>query len=142
MIQDNHLGDDRSTNVLRSTELTGSSDNTENFYSGDYNFESWLGQLGQLRFSVLLLSPSSNMQDSTQNQALTTSFHITANSLFMTILWCTVSLLILAFNKDKGKAVPICTIKVCVLVGGRANDVAFIVLVLNLGYGMDGWMDE
>ena len=44
-----------------STELTRSSDNTENFYSGDYNFESWLGQLGQLRFSVLLLSPSNNM---------------------------------------------------------------------------------
>jgi len=63
MIQDNHLGDDRSTNVLLSTELTGSSDNNENIYSGDYNFESWLGQLGQLRFSVLLLSPSNNMPE-------------------------------------------------------------------------------
>ena len=48
MIQDDHLQDDRSTNVLFSTELNGSSDNTENFYSGDYKFESWLGQLGQL----------------------------------------------------------------------------------------------
>ena len=67
---------------------------------------------------MLLLSPSSNIQESTQNQALTTSFIITPNSLFMTIWWCTISLLIPAFNKDKGKAVPVCTIKVCVLMDG------------------------
>ena len=82
------------------------------------------------------------MQDSTQNQALTTSFHITPNSLFMTVWWCTVSLLIPASNKDKGKAVPICTIKVCVLVEGRGGSkgvVAFILLVLNGGYGMAEW---
>jgi len=54
MIQHNHLGDDRSTNVLLSTELTGLSDNTEKIYSGDYNFESWLEQLGQL---ILFCAP-------------------------------------------------------------------------------------
>jgi hypothetical protein len=91
--------------------------------------------------SVLLLRPSSNNQDSTQNQALTTFFHITSKPLFMTIWRYTVSLLIPALNEDKGKAVPICTIKVCV--GGWVG-AANVLLHSYYWYWFEvmGWMNE